>query len=107
VFVQLTEILLITRDFQQIITLSKYTFEQMLFFYGFIPLPRGLDLLITGNIWLIPNKTRKGDLDRHLLRPIDPLFQIVAERFQYEALEELHMSGLLVAITFPTLGYHL
>ena len=89
VFVQFSGILLITLVFQQIPDLNGYTFEQMVFFYGFFQLPRGLDHLITDNIWLIPNKIRKGDLDRHLLRPIDPLFQIIAERFQHEALGEL------------------
>ena len=104
VFVQLSGILLITLVFQQITALNGYTFEQMVFFYGFFQLPRGLDHLITDNIWLIPNKIRKGELDRHLLRPIDPLFQIVAERFQHEALGELLIGGLLIAITFPSLG---
>lgn len=104
VFVQFSGILLITLVFQQIPDLNGYTFEQMVFFYGFFQLPRGLDHLITDNIWLIPNKIRKGDLDRHLLRPIDPLFQIIAERFQHEALGELIVGGLLIAITFPSLG---
>jgi len=104
VFVQLSGILLITLVFQQITELNGYTFEQMVFFYGFFQLPRGLDHLITDNIWLIPNKIRKGELDRHLLRPIDPLFQIVAERFQHEALGELLIGGLLIAITYPSLG---
>lgn len=104
VFVQFSGILLITLVFQQIPDLNGYTFEQMVFFYGFFQLPRGLDHLITDNIWLIPNKIRKGDLDRHLLRPIDPLFQIIAERFQHEALGELIVGGLLIYITFPSLG---
>lgn len=104
VFVQFSGILLITLVFQQIPDLNGYTFEQMVFFYGFFQLPRGLDHLITDNIWLIPNKIRKGDLDRHLLRPIDPLFQIIAERFQHETLGELIVGGLLIAITFPSLG---
>lgn len=76
----------------------------MVFFYSFFQLPRGLDHLFTDNIWLIPNKIRKDELDRHLLRLINPLFQIVAEGFQHEALEELHIGGLLIAITFPSLG---
>lgn len=104
VFVQFSGILLITLVFQQIPDLNGYTFEQMVFFYGFFQIPRGIDHLITDNIWLIPNKIRKGELDRHLLRPIDPLFQIVAERFQHEAFGELIIGGLLIAITFPSLG---
>lgn len=104
VFVQISGILLITLVFQQIPDLNGYSFEQMVFFYGFFQLPRGLDHLITDNIWLIPNKIRTGELDRHLLRPINPLFQIVAERFQHEALGELVVGILLIAITFPSLG---
>jgi ABC-2 type transport system permease protein len=103
-FVQLSGVLLITLVFNQITELNGYTFEQMIFFYGFFQLPRGIDHLFTDNIWLIPSKIRKAEMDRYLLRPISPLFQIVAERFQHEALGEIVTGILLIAITFPSLG---
>ena len=103
-FVQLSGVLLITLVFNQITDLNGYSFEQMIFFYGFFQLPRGIDHLFTDNIWLIPMKIRKAEMDRYLLRPISPLFQIVSERFQHEAFGEIVTGLLLVYITFPSLG---
>jgi ABC-2 type transport system permease protein len=106
-FVQLSGVLLITLVFNQITDLNGYSFEQMIFFYGFFQLPRGIDHLFTDNIWLIPMKIRKADMDRYLLRPISPLFQIVAERFQHEAFGEIITGILLITITYPALGIEL
>lgn len=106
-FVQLSGVILITLVFNQITQLNGYTFEQMIFFYGFFQLPRGIDHLFTDNIWLIPSKIRKAEMDRYLLRPISPLFQIVAERFQHEAFGEIITGIILISITFPSLGIDL
>jgi len=89
VFVQLSGILFIGLVFNQIPDLYGYSFYEMLFLYGFFQLPRGIDHLFTDNIWLIPMKIQRGDMDRYLVRPIPALFQLVAERFQQEAIGEL------------------
>lgn len=97
--VQFSGILFIGLVFESIHSLNGWSLNQMVFLYGFFQIPRGLDHLFTDNIWLIPNKVRRGDVDRYLVRPINPLFQCVAERFQPEAFGELAIGIILIAWT--------
>lgn len=39
--------------FEQIPSMQECTLEQMLFIYGFAQLPRGIDHLLTDNIWMV------------------------------------------------------
>lgn len=97
--VQFSGILFIGLVFESIHSLNGWSLNQMVFLYGFFQIPRGLDHLFTDNIWLIPNKVRRGDVDRYLVRPINPLFQCVSERFQPEAFGELAIGVILIAWT--------
>lgn len=90
IFTQGLGIIFLYFIFQNIISLNGWSFNEMLFLYGFAQLPRGLDHLITDNIWLLAgNKILRGDLDGYLIRPVNPLFQLIVERFQPEGLGEL------------------
>lgn len=102
-FMQASGILFMALIFQQIPDLNGWTLTQMMFLYGYFQLPRGLDHLLTDNIWLIPTKVRRGEIDRYLLRPINPLFQLVIERFQVEAFGELAVGVALMIYTIPLL----
>ena len=97
--VQFSGILFIGLVFESINSLNGWSLNQMVFLYGFFQIPRGLDHLFTDNIWLIPNKVRRGDVDRYLVRPINPLFQCVSERFQPEAFGELTIGIILIIWT--------
>lgn len=39
--------------FEQIPSINEWTFEQMLFIYGFAQIPRGIDHLLTDNLWMV------------------------------------------------------
>jgi len=103
-FIQASGLLFMALIFQQIPDLNGWTLTEMMFLYGYFQLPRGLDHLITDNIWLIPTKVRRGEIDRYLLRPINPLFQLVIERFQVEAFGELAVGVALMVYTIPQLN---
>jgi len=103
VFIQASGILFMVLIFQQIPDLNGWSLTEMMFLYGYFQLPRGLDHLLTDNIWLIPTKVRRGEIDRYLLRPINPLFQLVIERFQIEAFGELIVGVALMVYTIPLL----
>jgi ABC-2 type transport system permease protein len=96
--------LFIALVFAQIPDLNGWSLDEMIFLYGYFQLPRGLDHLLTDNIWLIPSRVRRGDIDRYLLRPINPLFQVIVERFQIEAFGELAIGILLVGYAIPRLA---
>lgn len=91
--------------FEQIPTLSGWSYYEVLFIYGFAQLPRGLDHLFTDYIWLLARDVIvKGEFDRYLLRPLNPLFQVIAERFQPDAFGEIVVGIVITAIATAKLG---
>ncbi len=76
--------------FSQIPHLDGFTFEQIVFIYGFSQIPKGIDHLLTDNLWCVGYFiVKKGDFDKYLTRPINPLFHVIAETFQVDAVGEL------------------
>lgn len=90
--------------FQRIPSLNGWSFDEILFIYGFAQLPRGLDHLFADNLWLLSGRIIvRGDFDRYLLRPINPLFHLIAERFQPDAFGELIVGVLLIIVSLSKL----
>lgn len=83
--------------FEQIPSMQKWSLEQMLFIYGFAQLPRGIDHLLTDNIWMVGwQMVMKGTFDKYILRPMNIFFQIVCEKVQFDALGEILVGLVLV-----------
>lgn len=83
--------------FSQIPHLAGFSFEQIVFIYGFSLLPKGLDHLFTDNLWALSSFIiRRGDFDKYLTRPLNPLFYVIAENFQIDAIGELLLGTVLV-----------
>ena len=97
-FTQIMGITFLYLVFQQIPTLQGWTFDQLVFIYGFAQIPRGIDHLLTDNIWKVAwFLVINGDFDRYMLRPMNVLFQVICEQLQPDALGELVIGMLLVA----------
>lgn len=91
--------------FQHIPTLNGWSYYEILFIYGFAQLPRGLDHLLTDYIWILGMRVIiKGEFDRYLLRPINPLFHLISERFQPDAFGEIIVGIVITAIATIKLG---
>lgn len=102
--VQISNMLFLGIIFSNIPSLMGWSFEQILFVYGFSLVPKGLDHLFFDNLWSIGHFTvRKGDFDKYLTRPINTLFHVMVEKFQIDALGELLTGIALVCITLPKL----
>lgn len=83
--------------FEQIPSMQEWSLEQMLFIYGFAQLPRGIDHLLTDNIWMVGwQMVIKGTFDKYILRPMNIFFQIVCEKVQFDALGEILVGLVLV-----------
>ena len=94
---QITGILFLYLVFQQIPSLQGWTLDQLIFIYGFAQIPRGIDHLLTDNIWLVAYRlVINGDFDRYMLRPMNVFFQVIAEKLQPDALGELLVGMILV-----------
>lgn len=84
--------------FSQIPQLKGWTYDEIIFIYGFSLLPKAIDHLFCDNLWMIGYSiVAKGEFDKYLTRPINPLFTVIVERFQVDALGELVVGIVLIA----------
>lgn len=85
--------------FQNIQSLAGFSIEQILLMYGLSLIPKGIDHLFFDNLWLLPRIVRQGTMDRYLLRPVNPLYTFLIERFQPDAFGEIILGTALVITT--------
>jgi ABC-2 type transport system permease protein len=91
--------------FEQIPALEGWGFYEILFVYGFAQIPRGIDHMFTDLIWILgKSMVIEGAFDRYLLRPINPLFHICADRFQPDGLGELVIGSVILAVASSRLN---
>lgn len=99
-FTQIAGIIFLYLVFEQIPDLKGWTLEQLIFIYGFAQIPRGIDHLITDNIWLVAwRMVINGDFDRYMLRPMNVFFQVICEKLQPDALGELLVGFILFFVS--------
>ncbi|RDU22376.1 ABC transporter permease [Anaerosacchariphilus polymeriproducens] len=97
--VQFTNVYFLFLIFNKISTIQGWSFNQVLFIYGFSLIPRGIDHFFTDNIWTLAwQLVLNGDFDRYMLRPLNLLFQVICERIQPDAFGEL-IVGILLLIS--------
>ncbi|MCH4888211.1 multidrug ABC transporter permease [Acidaminobacter sp. JC074] len=102
---QASNLIFISLVFSRIPHLNGWSYNQVLFIYGLSQIPRGLDHLFTDNLWLLANSyVRSGQFDKYLLRPINPLFHLIAERFQPDAFGEIIIGVSIFTYAYTKLG---
>lgn len=80
-------------------SLNGWTTYELGFLYGFSMIPRSIDHLLTDSLWYIGYwYVRIGEIDRFLIRPVNSLFQVIAEVFQPEAIGEAILGIALLLI---------
>lgn len=86
--------------FSQVPELKGWDYNEIIFIYGFSLLPKALDHLFCDNLWMVGYQiVAKGEFDKYLTRPLNPLFTIIVEKFQVDALGELVVGFVLIAST--------
>ncbi len=91
-------IVFITLLFGNIPNLNGYTFDQILFIYGFSQIPKGLDHFISDNLWKLAYfKVQNGEVDKFYIRPINPLIHALVEEMQFDALGEIIVGVAIVS----------
>lgn len=86
-------------------SLNGWDINKMGFLYGFYLIPKALDHIFSDEIWQLSNGgITRGILDKYLVKPINPLFQLVAEMIQLEGLGELFLGIIFLSIFTPTLN---
>jgi len=59
-------------------SMNGWTFREMAFLYGLWMLAHALHGALFSNVEDVPERIRDGEFDRVLIRPLDPLFQVIA-----------------------------
>jgi ABC-2 type transport system permease protein len=82
--------------FTKIPRLQDWSFNEVMFLYGFSLIPLGFFNVISWNLYDFSEiYIIEGKFDRVLLRPVSTLFQVVFEKFRLESLQEV-VTGVLV-----------
>jgi ABC-2 type transport system permease protein len=81
---------------RQVPVLVGWSFEQVLLLYGLVILARSFEHMFADNLWTVGRYIRNGDFDRFLVRPIDPLFHLLADRFNHDGIGSFLIGLVLV-----------
>ncbi|GHU83288.1 ABC transporter permease [Clostridia bacterium] len=102
---QVVDILFLWIIFSNIPSLLGWTFNQIVFIYGFSLIPKAIDHLLFDRLWGIGHwVVRKGEFDIYLTRPLNPLIHVLMEQFQLDAVGELVMGIILIASSIGSVG---
>lgn len=105
IFSQVINIAYLWIIFDNIPDLMGWTFNQIVFIYGFSLIPKSIDHLFTDNLWKVGHFiVAKGDFDKYLTRPLHTLFHVIAEDFQPDAFGELIVGILLICSSIGQVG---
>lgn len=105
---QALNILFIGIIFSQIPSLKGWSLDEVIFIYGFSLIPKGIDHLFFDNLWAVGQRlVRKGEFDKYMTRPLNPLLYVMVEIFQVDALGELLVGIALLATSWNIITWDL
>jgi ABC-2 type transport system permease protein len=83
----------------QIPDLDGWNLAEIMLIYGLITLSKSINHMFADNLWTIGRDyVRTGTFDRFLVRPIDPLFHLLADRFCHDGIGNFLVGLVLVVI---------
>ena len=98
------QILCIGIIFSGIPSLRGWSFDEVLYIYGFSLIAKSVDHLFFDNLWMVGYRIiRKGEFDKYLTRPVNTLYHVIVENFCIDAFGELLTCGLLLGYAIPRL----
>ena len=104
-FAQGFQILFLGIIFSGIPHLKGWSFDEVLFIYGFSLIAKSVDHLFFDNLWMVGYRiVRKGDFDKYLTRPVNTLYHVIVENFCVDAFGEMLTCILLLSYAIPRLN---
>lgn len=87
--------------FENVPALVGWSRSETFFIYGFAVTAQAIfEAIADGFYWFSDRYVNRGEMDRILLRPLNPLFQIILENFNLEFLPDLAL-GLIILANAP------
>ena len=104
---QASSILAIWVVMRQVPDLNGWTYDEILLVYGLITLAKSINHMFADNLWTLGRQyIRSGGFDRFLVRPIDPLFHLLADRFCQDGVGNFLVGVALVIKASIGIGIH-
>ncbi|WP_053361553.1 ABC-2 family transporter protein [Bacillus sp. FJAT-27251] len=101
---QFASIFFIKVVFDHIEQINGWSFYEILFIYGIAATGRSIHHIFFDNLWTLGwQYIRPGQLDRLLIRPINPLFHIVADRLHQDGFGQLIIGLIILGTAIPQL----
>jgi len=92
--------------FQNVQDLKGYSYEHILFIYGTATLAKAINHIFFDNLWRLPDDyVKQGQMDRLLTKPLNPLFYLLAERFQQDGIGNLLIGIAVVRYAVTRLSF--
>lgn len=105
IFMQGASVLTVWVVMQQVPSLNGWSFDEVILVYGLITLSKSINHMFADNLWTVGRVyIRTGQFDRFLVRPLDPLFHLLADRFCYDGIGNFLVGLSLVAKASISLG---
>lgn len=90
---------------ERVPSLGGWTVDEVLLINGIFGLGTGLQRTFTDNLLFFgAGQVRTGVLDRLLVRPVNPLFHLIANRVSYEGVGDIAVALLILGRTLPALA---
>ncbi|RKZ19359.1 ABC transporter permease [bacterium] len=91
------QLAVLTTLFSKVSSLQGWSFEQVLFIYGFSLIPLGMFNVVSVNLYGFADRYLiQGKFDRVLLRPVNTLAQVLCESFNVSGLNEIVLGTAIV-----------
>ncbi len=105
IFLQASSLLTIWVVMRQIPSLNGWSYDEVLLIYGMATLAKSINHMFADNLWTVGRDyIRSGGFDRFLVRPIDPLFHLLADRFCHDGVGNFLVGVVLVTKSATALG---
>jgi ABC-2 type transport system permease protein len=101
---QFASIFFVKVVFNHIEQINGWGFYEVLFIYGIAATGRSIHQIFFDNLWTLGwQYIRPGNLDRLLIRPINPLFHVVADRLHQDGFGQLIIGIIILGTAMPQL----
>jgi ABC-2 type transport system permease protein len=105
IILQMAGLLTIWVVMRQIPSLNGWSLNEVLLIYGLITLAKSFNHMFADNLWTIGRQyIRTGAFDRFLVRPINPLFHLLADRFCHDGIGNFLVGSVLIVYSLRALA---
>ncbi len=80
-------------------SIGGWSLVEVAFVYGIRSMGHALHGVLSGQLWSTDGVVREGEFDRYLLRPVNPLIQLLTRRFQVTAMGDIVFGLVVLSIT--------